>query len=165
MALSFLQKKITFRIKLSSYCHFKMKLNEKYEKLETNYQKFENIFKILSKLEKNDKIGIIIDMESSTKINFTLYLDKYNIYQSISRWYNNQKRNDIFNKLDILFQEYFAFITIIKQEKQNNFIHNMILYITELNNMLTTKLVILKETYNDKSISTKINSYLEGIKS
>ena len=69
-----------------------------------------NIFNPLLQLEIYDKISIIENINYTeykfidiSKINFGFYLDKYNIYQSITRWYYNQKREYIFNKLDIFF--------------------------------------------------------------
>ena len=111
-------------------------------------------------LEPNDKIGII-DTSFNKLFNFKLYLDKYNIYQSFNRWYNNQKREYIFEKLDLVFNKYTKYIksieALIIHKDTLTELYNDIL---KFNTILINKLKILKETYNDIDISKKIDNYI-----
>lgn len=131
--------------------------------LELKYEFFTIFFKDLLILEKNDKIGIIMNNNNDyyEKINFTLYIDKYNFHQSIRRWYNNQKREDIFNKLNILFNEYQQYIYMVKKDN----IYNTLCYnIIELNKKLIIKLELLKTTYNDINVDIYIDNYIDILK-
>ena len=131
--------------------------------LELKYEFFTIFFKDLLIIEKNDKIGIIMNNNNDyyEKINFTLYIDKYNFHQSIRRWYYNQKREDIFNKLDILFNEYQQYIYMVKKDN----IYNALCYnIIELNKKLIIKLELLKTTYNDMNIDIHIDNYIDILK-
>jgi hypothetical protein len=151
MALSFLKTKESI-IK-----------NEK-NVLESKYNFFTLFFKDLLLIEKNDKIGIIMNNNNNNifeKINFTLYLDKYNFYQSIRRWYNKQKREEIFDKLDILFKEYEQFILNLKHVYMH---YALYLNIIELNKKLIIKLELLKNTYNDINIDDHIDNYIIMLK-
>jgi hypothetical protein len=153
MALSFLKERNQINLELKLL----LELQKKY-KLE--YTFFSNFFKPILNLEKNDKIGIenIKDININyKKIDFTLYLDKYNMYQSISRWYYKQERSEIFKKLDQLFEEYQTFLKECSK-LDNYYIKDNIM---ELNKLLKKKLELLKETYNDNIISEKINNYLQ----
>ena len=137
--------------------------NEK-NNLESKYNFFTLFFKDLLLIEKNDKIGIIMNNNNDIfeKINFILYLDKYNFYQSIRRWYNKQKREEIFDKLDILFKEYEQFILSLKHVY---IYHSLYSSITELNKKLIIKLELLKNTYNDINIDEHIDNYIIMLKS
>ena len=131
--------------------------------LELKYEFFTIFFKDLLILEKNYKIGIIMNNNNDyyEKINFTLYIDKYNFHQSIRRWYNNQKREDIFNKLNILFNEYQQYIYMVKKDN----IYNTLCYnIIELNKKLIIKLELLKTTYNDINVDIYIDNYIDILK-
>ena len=128
------------------------------------YNFFNNIFNPILNLEHYDKIGIIDNVEYKehkfidvSKINFGFYLDKYNIYQSITRWYYNQKREYIFSKIDILFEEYNNYLKLV----QNNYssLKFLVNKIIELNGLLINKLTLLNKTYNDNMVTDKINNY------
>ena len=98
MALSFLKEKNVKDL------HIKNKHAN-----ELKYTFFLGLFKPILDLEANDKLAIDCTI-SSPEIQFKLYLDKYSVSQSFRRWYFNQKREDIFKKLDILFDEYNKYI-------------------------------------------------------
>lgn len=137
---------------------------------------FEKLFEPILNLEIYDKLGIEnikpdfnekeYNLINGARFDFTLYLHKYNIYQSFYRWYYNQTRLNIFLKLDIIFEEYFVLInkirildnlSIIKYIEINN-------RYKKLNDKLVEKLKILKLTYNnDKEINKKIDSYCEKL--
>lgn len=153
MALSFLKERNQINLELKL-------LLELEKKCKLGYTFFSNFFKPILNLEKNDKIGIEIIKDINinyTKLNFTLYLDKYNIYQSISRWYHKQERYEIFKKLDLLFEEYHIFLKSCNLLEDKSTKDNTI----ELNTLLIIKLELLKETYNDNIVSEKINNYLQ----
>lgn len=137
---------------------------------------FENLFEPIFKLEPNDKLGIInvesyfdskeYDLINSYNFNFVFFLDKYKLYQIISRWYYKQSRQIIFSKLDILFNEYFLLIDKLKLLEYNTCINytEQNIKFTQLNKKLIEKLEILKLTYNDEKIDIKINIYCERLK-
>lgn len=153
MALSFLKERNQINLELKL-------LIELQKKCKLGYTFFSNFFKPILNLEKNDKIGIENIKNSNMNyinLDFTLYLDKYNMYQSISRWYYKQERTEIFKKLDQIFEEYQNFLKLFIS-LENHYIKDMI---KELNTLLIIKLGLLKETYNDNVISEKINNYLQ----
>lgn len=154
-----------------------LKMGIDYSKLQIDktFNLFEELFDPILNLEPNDKIGWTTTEPyneteyiyiNGTKFNFKLYLDKYKIYQSVSRWYYGQTRIIVFDKLDILFNEYLNFIYklkfIDKTNCLNNLNENKEKY-TRLNHQLSLKLPILLDTYNDPEVSKKINSYLKKI--
>ena len=128
--------------------------------LNLEYNFYKNFFIEILNLEIYDKIGTIPE---KNKFGFKLYLDKYNIYQSISRWYYNQKREDIFQKLDSLFQEYNNFISLLNDSyKEINDIFEFLYNTTiDLNKNIIQKLELLKLTYNDMNITLKIDNYIK----
>ena len=142
------------------------------------YNFLEFFFKPFFDIEKNDKIGLEIEnnIKEDNKFsqyinykvfNYKLYLDKYVIYQSISRWYYNQKRTNIFQKLDNIFEEYNLILNKININKNlyynRNIVEYQIIYnkFNTINNILIIKLNILKKTYNDMTINLKIDQYLD----
>lgn len=136
---------------------------------------FEKLFEPLLNLEPYDKLGIEnikpdfnekeYNLINGSRIDFIIYLDKYKVYQSVSRWYYNQKRVNIFSKIDILFDEYFILINKLKTLDEISIIkYNEInKKYQELNKKLIEKLTILKLTYNDEEINKKIDSYCEKL--
>lgn len=124
-------------------------------KIETTIDKYKFFllfFKPLLELEINDKLSVDVNYQMSIDIPFKLNIDKYNLSQSFRRWYYKQKREDIFNKLDIVFEKYNNYILSIKNKTQN---------IIELNKLLITKLKILDKTYNDPTVSNIIDKYIK----
>lgn len=134
---------------------------------------FEKKFDPIINLEKYDKLGIVMLKPIDTNndyiffdvenIDFYLYLDKYIFYQSITRWYYNQNRVDIFTKIDILFNEYDKImkkLILFNSMNENMYIDIINKYFL-LNDKLKNKLTILKETYNDDIITGKINKYIQ----
>lgn len=129
---------------------------------------FKKLFEPILNLEPYDKLGIEnikpdfnekeYNLINGSRFDFTIYLDKYKVYQSLSRWYYNQKRTIIFSKIDILFEEYFLLINKLKI-----FDEKSIIKYTKINKKLIEKLVILKSTYNDEEINKKIDSYCEKL--
>lgn len=133
---------------------------------------FEIIISPILSLEKNDKIGIISKNDISVsnnilfdknKLDFALYLDKYSIFQPILRRYWQQDRTIIFSKLDILFNEYNNILLDLKKnyEKKQEYFNNVYIKYLELNNNLSIKLQLLKATYNDPTVDSYINKYLD----
>lgn len=150
-------------------------IDYKKEEFNKSFNLFETLFESILNLEPFDKLGIEnirpnIDDDSykfidTTKFDFTLYVDKYKLYQPISRWYYNQHRTYIFLKLDILFDEYFTFINKLKLIDENFFIRYS--EIKEkykmMNDKLVFKLNILKATYEDQEVTSKIDDYCEKL--
>jgi len=167
MALLFLSNKMVMTSIIN------ISINYNYEQYNKSITLFEKLFEPILNLELYDKLGIenikqdLNEKEysiiNSSRFDFTIYLDKYKVYQSLSRWYYYQTRTIIFSKLDILFEEYFLLIN--KLDKQNIIKYTEIKkkYI-ELNNKLVKKLVILKLTYNYTEINKKIDFYCEKLK-
>lgn len=133
---------------------------------------FEILISPILSLEKYDKIGIIPNNDitvinnilfDKSKLDFTLYLDKYSIFQPIVRRYWQQYRIIIFTKLDILFNEYNNILLDLKKnyEKRNYFFNSIYIKYLELNNKLSIKLQLLKNTYNDPIVDNYINKYLD----
>jgi len=151
---------INFLPTLDKICDYMSDLNflpilDKICDYTTEFNFYSTFLNPIINLEPNDKIGII-NIQSNNLFNFKLYLDKYNTYQSFNRWYNNQKRGDIFEKLDIVFTEYNKYIKSIDIIKMNELYNDII----NFNTILITKLQILKNTYNDNNVSIKIDNYI-----
>jgi hypothetical protein len=151
-------------------------INYNKDQYNKTFSLFEKIFEPILNLEPLDKLGIEntklyfneneYNLINGSKFNFSLYLDKYNIYQKISRWYYNQKRLDIFSKLDILFEEYFLLINKLNllEINSNNKYTEINKKYKELNKKLIIKLEILKLTYNDDKINKTIDDYNKKLK-
>lgn len=154
MALSYIKDKYNMNKITINNIHF-LTIPNKECNYSTEFIFYSTFLNPIINLEQNDKIGII-DTSFNELFNFNLYLDKYNIYQSFNRWYNNQKREYIFEKLDLVFNKYSQYIKSIDANTMNN-IYNDIL---KFNNTLINKLKILKETYNDINVSVKIDNYI-----
>jgi hypothetical protein len=131
MALFLMKNKSIFYQNDITYKLLNLNLENDYFQLEKAFDIYKKMFEPIVNLQSNDKIGIQctsnIELFSnntylnSVKINFKLYLDKYKFFQSISRWYWNQKRLDIFDKLLILFEEYKKILDKVKiNEIRNN---------------------------------------------
>jgi len=138
---------------------------------------FEKLFEPILNLELYDKLGIEnikpdfnekeYKLINGSRFDFTLYLHKYNIYQSFYRWYYNQKRLNIFSKLDIIFEEYFILINKLKILDDSSIIKYIEINkrYKKLNEKLIEKLKILKLTYNnDEEINKNIDYYCNKLK-
>ena len=147
MALSFLKEKNVKDLQI-----------KKKHTNELKYMFFLELFKPILDLEANDKLAIDNTI-SSSEIQFKLYIDKYCISQSLRRWYFSQKREDIFKKLDILFNEYDKYIKNINVT--SIYMAKLIININILNKQLIPKLLILKSTYNDININSFIDNYIK----
>ena len=172
MAHFLLQNKQFFCSNIVKSSLLSKSLDYEYIQLLNAFNFYKNIFEPIIQLEKYDKIGIeeiiaIPTNENENKyinyknMNFKIYLDKYKIYQSISRWYWNQKRNLIFPKLDILFDDYnnlLEKIQLMNKNYESNF-KSLFNDCDELNKQILPKLELLKETYNDSNINDFINKY------
>ena len=154
MALSFLKEK-----NVKNLQEIKFKNNLQANELE--YHFFINLLKPILDLDVNDKLAIDCAYQSSQEIPFKLCLDKYTIIQSFKRWYYKQKREDIFSKLDIVFEQYNKLLINIKYNYTLNQLLTKKIYINiiELNSILITKLNILKTTYNDMIVNEHIDKY------
>ena len=169
MALFFISNKIV-RNSL-----FTVSLNYQKEQFKKTLIIFLNLFNPILNLEKYDKIGIIdntinynhdeYNLIDTKKFTFEFYLDKYKFYQSISRWYYCQKREQIFLNLDIVFNEYIFVLNKLKTIDQlfiDSFIEIKADYLN-LNKNIITKLTLLKETYNDEFINNKVDNYIQSL--
>lgn len=158
-----------------TYKLLNLNLENDHIQLEKAFDIYKKLFEPLKNLEQFDKIGINncsnIDLFSnnsylnSVKINFKLYLDKYKFYQSISRWYWNQKRQSIFDKLFVLFEEYKKMYDKVKMNeiRNSNMFNQLLKDIIVFNNILIEKLLLLKTTYNDESVSILIDKIIKII--
>jgi len=131
------------------------------------YFYFFDFFHIILNLNLYDKIGItnnininniLINPINLNNINFTLYIDKYDIFQSIRRYLLNQSKYLTFYKLNLLFLEYKKVLDLLNFE-DNELLKNVKDKFNKLNNDLIDKLNILKLTYNNKCDLT-INNYI-----
>lgn len=175
MALFLMKNKSIFYENDLTYKILNLNLENDYFQLEKAFDIYKKMFEPIVNLQSNDKIGIQctsnIELFSnntylnSVKINFKLYLDKYKFYQSISRWYWNQKRLDIFDKLLILFEEYKKILDKVKiNEIRNNKMFNKLLNdLIDFNKILIEKMNLLKVTYSDDSVSNSIDKIIKII--
>ena len=158
MAYAYLKHNNKLPINELKYKHQFLKIEINIDKYNDEYEFFLLFFKPLLELENNDKLSVDNNCQMSIDIPFKINLDKYDLSQSFRRWYYKQKREDIFNKLDIVFEKYNNFIISIKNKIQSKkILENMI----ELNKLLTIKLIILDKTYNDPKVSSIIDKYLK----
>ncbi len=158
-----------------TYKLLNLNLENDHIQLEKAFDIFKKMFDPLINLEKFDKIGIqdfsnkdLFENNSylnSNKINFKLYLDKYKFYQSISRWYWNQKRENIFDKIYLLFEEYKKIFDKVKlnEIRNSNMFQQLLNDIIIFNNILLQKLLLLKTTYKDESVSISIDKIIKII--
>jgi hypothetical protein len=127
------------------------------------YEIFRKRVTPILELEQYDKIGIInCEKDKDLQLDFHLYIDKASLYQPLLRWYYNQQRIIVFEKLDILFEKYNSTLKQIQEICEKNREKLLFIYekYLELNILLINKLTILKETYNDNNINYKIDKYL-----
>jgi hypothetical protein len=175
MALFLMKNKSLFYEHDITYKLLNLNLENDHIQLEKAFDIYKKMFEPLINLEKFDKIGISnysnVELFSnnsylnSVKINFRLYLDKYKFYQSLSRWYWNQKRQSIFDKLLILFEEYKKMYTKVKMNviKNSNMFNQLLNDIIVFNNILIEKLLLLKMTYDDELVSSSIDKIIKII--
>ncbi len=145
-------------------------LEFEYKQLSDALNFYKQILQPILELEQYDKLGIEETQEFVNNTNkyinykditYKIYIDKYRIYQSVTRWYWNQKRNLIFPKVDILFGEYKKLIDKI-QLMNNNYgkeFEKILEECINFNKQLIEKLEILKLTYNNTEITNSINNY------
>jgi hypothetical protein len=150
-----------------------LSVNYECEQLIKAHEHYKKIFGPIINLKPNDKLGIseYIGEKISLKyfnsdiINFNLYLDKYKIYQSMSRWYWNQKRNLIFPKLTVLFEQYTIYLNKLIKFNTSSLLNDIINDIKKMNKQIIEQLKLLKNTYNDPEISMIIDTYCNQITS
>jgi hypothetical protein len=175
MALFLIRNKSMFYDHNISTKLLHLNLENDYIQLEKAFDIFKIMLDPILNLEPYDKIGIEDSSNSelfsnnnyldANKLNFILYLDKYKIYQSVSRWYWSQKRDIIFDKLIILFEEYKKVLDKVKLNniRNTNIYKKLLNDIVEFNNKLIEKLNILKITYNDSIVSEYIDKIIQII--
>ena len=140
------------------------------------FNTFSKLLKPLTTLDINDKIGMIDytftennNFESFvgiSKIRWKMYNDKASLTQSISRWWNNQKRVNIMENLIIIFSVYQNFIEYIKTQSNNNSFLDILEKINTLNESITNGINNLKLSYHDdKIIIDSLNSITNAINS
>ncbi len=161
MALFFLKNSSLFKNQSLQSSLMTMGLEYEYKELEKGITFFNQMFQPILQLEKGDKIGIqdaVNDVKLKyvdlSQVNFNLYLDKYKIYQSLSRWYYKQNRKDIFEKLNLLFDSYNILTKRIKVVYTNYNVKFEKLFndVVTLNKNIVIKLNLLSETYADPDI-------------
>jgi len=172
MALFFLKNSSLFKNQSIQSSLLAMGIEFEFNELEKGLNFFNQIFQPIFQLEKGDKIGIQDFVSNNnlkyvdfTKINFNLYLDKYKIYQSLSRWYYKQNRKEIFEKMDLLIDTYFILIKRIKVLNANytSKFETLFKNVISTNEILVTKLNILSETYSDPEITPIIKTYCDRL--
>jgi hypothetical protein len=175
MALFLMKNKSLFYEHDITYKLLNLSLENDHVQLEKAFDIYKKIFDPIINLKQYDKIGIEecsnLNLFSnntylnSVKIYFKLYLDKYKFYQSISRWYWKQKRQIIFDKLFILFEEYKKIYDKVRlNEIRNNIMFKQLLNdIMIFNNILVEKLILLKETYLDDIVSSSIDKIIKNL--
>tara|TARA_B110000902_G_scaffold235109_1_gene280197 strand:- start:692 stop:1171 length:480 start_codon:yes stop_codon:yes gene_type:complete len=135
---------------------------------------FNKIFEPIIGLKENDKIGLIDDIISDdtsfkvfiklSQIKWNLYLDKSSYTQSLSRWWHQQNREDIFKKLNIMFEVYINYIKYVKVQILYNKFIDLDPKIKDFNMKLVLGLNNLKLTYkSDKKIKDIIISIIKQI--
>ena len=135
---------------------------------------FNKIFEPIIGLKENDKIGLIDDIISDdtsfkvfiklSQIKWNLYLDKSSYTQSLSRWWHQQNREDIFKKLNIMFEVYINYIKYVKVQILYNKFIDLDPKIKAFNMKLVLGLNNLKLTYkSDKKIKDIIISIIKQI--
>ncbi len=176
MALFLMRNKSLFYEQNITAKLLQMNLENDFVQLEKAFDIYKKLLNPIINLEPYDKVGIEecsnTELFSNnqylnpTRINFNLYLDKYKIYQSVSRWYWSQKRNIIFERMLILFEEYKKVYDKIKL----NMLRNTLLFsklledIDQFNSKLIVKLEILKTTYSDELVSGYIDKFIQMFK-
>ena len=175
MALFLMRNKSMFYEHDITFKLLNLNLENDHVQLEKAFDIYKKMFDSLVNLKPYDKIGIEecsnLELFSNNtylnivKINFKIYLDKYNFYQSITRWYWNQKRQTIFDKLLILFEEYKKIFNKVKlNEIRNSEIFKKLLNdIIDFNKILIEKLSLLKKTYSDDLVSISIDNIIQII--
>jgi hypothetical protein len=175
MALFLMKNKSMFYEHDLTYKLLNFNLENDHIQLEKAFDIYKIMFEPLVNLKPYDKIGIEYCSNSelfsnntylnSVKINFKLYLDKYKFYQSISRWYWNQKRQLIFDKLFIIFEEYKKIYDKVRlNELRNTKIFNKLLNdMIIFNDILIEKLFLLKKTYLNDSVTILIDKIIKII--
>lgn len=176
MALFLMRNKSLFYEQNITAKLLQMNLENDFVQLEKAFDIYKKLLDPIINVEPYDKVGIEecsnTELFSNnqylnpTRINFNLYLDKYKIYQSVSRWYWSQKRNIIFERMLILFDEYKKVYDKIKL----NMLRNTLLFsklledIDQFNSKLIVKLEILKTTYSDELVSGYIDKFIQMFK-
>jgi hypothetical protein len=175
MALFLMKNKSMFYEHDITYKLLNLNLENDHIQLRKAFDIFKKMFEPFMNLKLYDKIGIqdfsnkeLFENNSylnSNKINFKLYLDKYKFYQSISRWYWNQKRENIFDKIYLLFEEYKKIFDKVKinEIRNSNMFQQLLNDIIIFNNTLLQKLLLLKTTYKDESVSMSIDKIIKII--
>lgn len=141
------------------------------------YNKLYNIFTFyfdeLLKLEEKDKLLFKtfnnisysdVKIINYNRLNFSMHVDKYNIFQPIKRYINNYSRKYMILYLNILFDEYEKVLLNINNNSKDNYYLNQIKFrYKNYNKKIVAALDILKKTYNDYYIDTIINKYINII--
>merc|ERR1712166_1640163 len=88
-----------------------------------------------------------------------------NVYQNISRWWNNENRGKIFTYLDKDFTKFVKFLDLVKYKKKFNYNDVEFIKLTKNINKLINKIIPglynLKQTYfTEKKMEAKIDSII-----
>lgn len=115
----------------------------------TKFKYFKQRMRMVVFIEPYDKIGFNEQEE--------IYIDKYNSFQCIKRWYYNQNRDITKEKLKLLFDDYDIFLKMIELslKSTDGFNYISIAYsVISLNRNIITGLNNLKKTYENCSMLT-----------
>lgn len=127
--------------------------------MEQKFNTFKEKCKLIVFIEKNDKIGF--------DENDNIYIDKYNSFQCIKRWYYNQNRNMTKQKLKLLFDDYDIFLKMIelalKSPNGQDYI-SLSISVIKMNKNIIQGLGQLKKTYeNCTMITVLLNDILYNL--
>merc|ERR1712166_370056 len=115
---------------------------------------------------KNNKKG---DKKDDEKLNLFIsgsYCTyENNVYQNISRWWNNENRGKTFTYLDKDFTKFVKFLDLVKYKKKFNYNDVRFIKLTKNINKLINKIIPglynLKQTYfKEKKMEAKIDSII-----
>jgi len=116
-----------------------------------------DIFDLIKTFNKfKDKLSILLELNVGDKLsiyNDTLFIDKYNSFQFIKRWYYNQNRLVVYRELKQIMDEYSTFLIMILKCQESIYATHELLQISDKIKEFTSDLLVpfdkLKETYFD----------------
>lgn len=127
-----------------------------YENIYQSCSKFMKRFEVLEYVNNGDKLGIYTDG--------SIYINRANMAQSVSRWLSGQNRKDVISTLEKYINEYIIFLRLIHTMVISNRkicerpeITKLIKDVTKINTTLLHGLDTLHNTYNgDIEIVSKL---------
>ena len=133
--------------------------------MNTNTRKFHEKFINLKDVSLNDKVFITEDGKITKELesNYNILNGEIPYIQSLSRWWNDQGREQLFTYLDNSFTEYMRFLTMITESLQDSESRPMYKSVAKKNKELIEGIIPglynLKKTYEDYTkLTAKIDS-------